>query len=216
MPPGDGTPEDDYPLRVQQAVSGYVRGQLLFSLIMGTSAGVALWIFGVLGIFPDGQTLRAVLRRLLRADGARPVRRPGPRRAAADPRRAVRRPADRGLGRRCCSSRSSSSRATSSRRRSSATRCASTRCSSSSRCCSAPSCTASSARSSRCRSPRSLRETVVYLRRHLVLEPWATPTPASPRTERRRPSQPPASAKWPTATVADAWRRDDARRVSRR
>ena len=56
MPPGDGTPEDDYPLRIQKAVSGYVRGQLLFSLIMGTSAGVALWIFGFIGIFPDGKT----------------------------------------------------------------------------------------------------------------------------------------------------------------
>ena len=56
MPPGDGTPEDDFPTRVQRAVFGYVRGQLLFSLIMGTSAGASLWIFGVLGIFPDGRT----------------------------------------------------------------------------------------------------------------------------------------------------------------
>jgi len=56
MPPGDGSPEDDFPTRVQKAVSGYVRGQLLFSLIMGTSAGVALWIFGVVGIFPEGRT----------------------------------------------------------------------------------------------------------------------------------------------------------------
>jgi predicted PurR-regulated permease PerM len=56
MPPGDGTPEDDYPTRVQRAVFGYVRGQLLFSLIMGTSAGAALWIFGAVGIFPDGKT----------------------------------------------------------------------------------------------------------------------------------------------------------------
>ena len=56
MPPGDGTPEDDFPRRVQHAVVGYVRGQLLFSAIMGTSAGVALWLFGVLGIFPDGRT----------------------------------------------------------------------------------------------------------------------------------------------------------------
>jgi predicted PurR-regulated permease PerM len=55
MPPGDGTPEDDYPLRVQKAVSGYVRGQLLFSLIMGATAALALWIFGVVGIFPDGR-----------------------------------------------------------------------------------------------------------------------------------------------------------------
>ncbi|MDQ3722067.1 MAG: AI-2E family transporter, partial [Actinomycetota bacterium] len=56
MPPGDGTEQDDYPTRVQRAVSGYVRGQLLFSAIMGVSAGAALWLFGVLGIFPDGRT----------------------------------------------------------------------------------------------------------------------------------------------------------------
>jgi predicted PurR-regulated permease PerM len=55
MPPGDGRPEDDYPLLVQKAVFGYVRGQLLFSLIMGASAALSLWIFGVLGIFPDGE-----------------------------------------------------------------------------------------------------------------------------------------------------------------
>ncbi len=56
MPPGDGTPDDDYPIRVQKAVFGYVRGQLTFSLVMGLSAGVALWAFGALGIFPAGQT----------------------------------------------------------------------------------------------------------------------------------------------------------------
>lgn len=55
MPSGDGTPADDYPLLVQQAVSGYVRGQLLFSLAMGASATLALTIFGLLGIFPDGE-----------------------------------------------------------------------------------------------------------------------------------------------------------------
>lgn len=56
MPPGDGTLDDDYPTRVQRAVFGYVRGQLLFSLIMGVSAGVCLWIYGAVGIFPDGRT----------------------------------------------------------------------------------------------------------------------------------------------------------------
>jgi predicted PurR-regulated permease PerM len=44
MPPGDGSREDDYPARVVRAVAGYVRGQLLFSLVMG------------IGIFPDGKT----------------------------------------------------------------------------------------------------------------------------------------------------------------
>ena len=56
MPPGDGSPEDDYPTRVQRAVAGYVRGQALFSLAMGTGAGVGLYVFGLLGIFPDGRT----------------------------------------------------------------------------------------------------------------------------------------------------------------
>jgi predicted PurR-regulated permease PerM len=55
MPPGDGTPEDDYPLLVQGAVSGYVRGQLLFSLVMGGSAAIALEILGLVGIFPAGR-----------------------------------------------------------------------------------------------------------------------------------------------------------------
>ena len=55
MPPGDGTPEDDYPLLVQHAVSGYVRGQLLFSLVMGGSAAICLEILGLVGIFPAGK-----------------------------------------------------------------------------------------------------------------------------------------------------------------
>lgn len=56
MPAGDGTPEDDYPSRVVRAATDYVRGQLLFSLAMGTGAGIGLWVFGALGIFPDGKT----------------------------------------------------------------------------------------------------------------------------------------------------------------
>jgi predicted PurR-regulated permease PerM len=56
MPPGDGTREDDFPRRVNRAVGGYVRGQLLFSLAMGFGAGLGLYLFGVLGIFPDGKT----------------------------------------------------------------------------------------------------------------------------------------------------------------
>ncbi len=54
LPSGDGTDADDYPHLVQRAVSRYVGGQLLFSIIMGTSTGVSLWLFGTLGIFPDG------------------------------------------------------------------------------------------------------------------------------------------------------------------
>jgi predicted PurR-regulated permease PerM len=56
MPRGNGTPADDFPTLVQRAVTSYVRGQLAFSLIMGTTAGLALYLLGVLGIFPDGRT----------------------------------------------------------------------------------------------------------------------------------------------------------------
>jgi len=54
MPPGDGSPQDDYPRLVQQAVSGYVRGQLLFSVAMGASAALALEVLGLVGVFPAG------------------------------------------------------------------------------------------------------------------------------------------------------------------
>ena len=55
MPDGDGSRADDYPVLVQRAVSRYVGGQLLFSAIMGLSAGLSLYIFGAIGIFPDGR-----------------------------------------------------------------------------------------------------------------------------------------------------------------
>jgi predicted PurR-regulated permease PerM len=54
MPDGDGSHADDYPVLVQNAVARYVGGQLLFSSVMGASAGLALYIFGVIGIFPAG------------------------------------------------------------------------------------------------------------------------------------------------------------------
>ena len=60
MPAGDGTRADDYPTLVQNAVSRYVGGQLLFSLVMGATAGLALYLFGVLGIFPDGRKYAVV------------------------------------------------------------------------------------------------------------------------------------------------------------
>jgi predicted PurR-regulated permease PerM len=60
MPDGDGTPADDYPVLVQSAVARYVGGQLLFSLIMGATTGVALYLFGVIGIFPDGRKYAVV------------------------------------------------------------------------------------------------------------------------------------------------------------
>ena len=55
LPRGDGSPQDDFPTRLQAAVFGYVRGQLMFSTIMGTSAGVMLWIVGGFGVFEQGR-----------------------------------------------------------------------------------------------------------------------------------------------------------------
>jgi predicted PurR-regulated permease PerM len=55
VPRGSGTSEDDYPSGVQRAVFGYVRGQVLFSTIMGVSAGVLLYVLGSVGIFEQGK-----------------------------------------------------------------------------------------------------------------------------------------------------------------
>jgi predicted PurR-regulated permease PerM len=54
MPSGDGSRGDDYPRLVQQAVFGYVRGQLIFSLVMGGSATLVMYLFGVVGLFDAG------------------------------------------------------------------------------------------------------------------------------------------------------------------
>jgi predicted PurR-regulated permease PerM len=40
--------------RIESAVAGYVKGQFLVSLIIGVSAGVGLWVLGVLGWLPGG------------------------------------------------------------------------------------------------------------------------------------------------------------------
>jgi predicted PurR-regulated permease PerM len=58
FPPPPGSP----PLMVQieQALAGYVKGQLLLSLIIGTSAGLGLWILGTLG-WAEGMDTYAVL-----------------------------------------------------------------------------------------------------------------------------------------------------------
>jgi predicted PurR-regulated permease PerM len=42
-------------VRMEQSLTSYVRGQALVSLIIGTSAGIGLWLLGVLGWFPGGQ-----------------------------------------------------------------------------------------------------------------------------------------------------------------
>ncbi len=58
---------------------------------MGTTAGLALYLFGVLGIFPGGREVRRRVRGLLRGDGAGAVLGPVHRRAAGGAGRAVHR-----------------------------------------------------------------------------------------------------------------------------
>jgi predicted PurR-regulated permease PerM len=55
MPGGQDPRTEDYPTLIQHAVSRYVGGQLLFSVLMGATTGLGLYIYGVLGIFPDGE-----------------------------------------------------------------------------------------------------------------------------------------------------------------
>jgi predicted PurR-regulated permease PerM len=55
MPTGDGSKADDYPHLVQRALARYVGGQLLFSAVMGASAGLSLYVVGLVGVFPDGR-----------------------------------------------------------------------------------------------------------------------------------------------------------------
>ena len=40
--------------RMEQALASYVKGQLALSLIIGTSAGVGIWILDVVGLLPGG------------------------------------------------------------------------------------------------------------------------------------------------------------------
>jgi predicted PurR-regulated permease PerM len=50
FPPRPGRP--GLIIQMEQAVAGYVRGQVLLSLIIGTSAGVGLWVLGTLDLVP--------------------------------------------------------------------------------------------------------------------------------------------------------------------
>ncbi|HEY8859112.1 MAG TPA: AI-2E family transporter [Gaiellales bacterium] len=57
--PGVG-PENDLVTRVERALLAYVRGQTMVSLAVGATAGAGLWILGVTGVFPGGETYALV------------------------------------------------------------------------------------------------------------------------------------------------------------
>ncbi|HEY3764959.1 MAG TPA: AI-2E family transporter [Gaiellales bacterium] len=53
-------PQDDLVTRVERALLAYIRGQTMVSLAVGASAGVGLWVLGVTGLFPGGETYALV------------------------------------------------------------------------------------------------------------------------------------------------------------
>ena len=129
MPPGDGSSADDYPRLAQHAVSRYVGGQLLFSVVMGASSrSRALPVRAARDLSRRSQ-LCARFRSVLRRDGARPLHRPDPGRGSAGRRGAVHQSDQRSLADDRCSSACNSWRVTWWHRRSSATPCASIPCS---------------------------------------------------------------------------------------
>jgi predicted PurR-regulated permease PerM len=42
--------------RLEHALFAYLKGQVLLSAIIGTSAGLGLWLFGITGLLPGGET----------------------------------------------------------------------------------------------------------------------------------------------------------------
>jgi len=59
FPPRPGAPS--LLAQVESSVGGYVKGQVLVSLIIGTSAGLALWLLGTFGWLPAGFETYALL-----------------------------------------------------------------------------------------------------------------------------------------------------------
>jgi predicted PurR-regulated permease PerM len=49
FPPGNGLP---LTLRIEKALAGYVRGQLILSTVIGLSAGIGMWVLGRTGLVP--------------------------------------------------------------------------------------------------------------------------------------------------------------------
>ncbi len=48
-------PADDLVTRAERALLSYIRGQTLVCLVIGVSSGIALWVLGVVGVFPGGE-----------------------------------------------------------------------------------------------------------------------------------------------------------------
>ena len=100
--------------RIERSLASYVRGQLLLSLIIGTSAGLGMWLLGTLGWVPGADKYAALFGAWVAITELIPYIGPVARRDPAVHLRARRAPGLGDLGRRCSSSGSTSSRGTSS------------------------------------------------------------------------------------------------------
>jgi predicted PurR-regulated permease PerM len=58
FPPSPGQP--GLIVQMERAVAGYVRGQVLLSLIIGTSAGIGMWVLGTTGLVPGADKYAVV------------------------------------------------------------------------------------------------------------------------------------------------------------
>jgi len=58
FPPSPGQP--GLIVQMERAVAGYVRGQVLLSLIIGTSAGIGMWVLGTTGLVPGADRYAVV------------------------------------------------------------------------------------------------------------------------------------------------------------
>ncbi|HKB19568.1 MAG TPA: AI-2E family transporter [Gaiellaceae bacterium] len=58
FPPTPGQP--GLIVQMEKAVAGYVRGQALLSLIIGTSAGIGMWVLGTVGLVPGADRYAVV------------------------------------------------------------------------------------------------------------------------------------------------------------
>jgi predicted PurR-regulated permease PerM len=54
FPPGESEDDRDLITRCERALIGYVRGQAMVSLVIGTTAGVLMWLLGITGVFHNG------------------------------------------------------------------------------------------------------------------------------------------------------------------
>ena len=95
FPPHGGLPLTQ---RIERALWGYVKGQLILSTVIGASAGIGMWILGKTGLVEGRRPLRAALRRLDGVHRGDPLHRPVALGGAARPLRARGRPGRLPLG----------------------------------------------------------------------------------------------------------------------